>query len=109
MQISMFTKAGSSPHEYEWVFLYLGTASCLKYYHKGLLFSGGKKREGYEIHEDDIKERKLEVLEDLSDGLPPSRDKKILIHASTEISPVILCTVLARHTQGRSIQACGKH
>lgn len=58
----------------------------------------GKKREEYEIHEDDIKERKLEVLEDLSDGLPPSRDKKILIHASTEISPVILCTVLARHT-----------
>jgi len=29
-----------------------------------------KKKEAYEIHRDDIKGRKLESLEDLSDGLP---------------------------------------
>lgn len=68
----MFTKVGSSPNENEWVFLYcklfeisLQRASVL-----------WKKKEVYEIHKDDIKGRKLKSVEDLSDGLPPSRDKK---------------------------------
>lgn len=44
LQTSEFTKAGSSPNEYEWVFPYLGTAGCLKCYDKGLLFSGERKK-----------------------------------------------------------------
>lgn len=95
----MFTKVGSSPNENEWVFLYWGTANCLKYHlqRASVLW---KKKEVYEIHKDDVKGRKLESLEDLSDGLPPNRDKNIyiLIYDSTEISSgVSLHMVLAGH------------